>query len=69
VLINVLYGLLRVVIAMIAGAIAAFLIRTGAILPFLEKREAFDSFILVCFLAGFSERFVYRALGQIENAA
>jgi hypothetical protein len=66
---NAWYGCLRVVVAAVAGAVAAFLIRTGALLPFLEQKDAFGRFMLVCFLAGFSERFVYRALGQIESRA
>jgi hypothetical protein len=60
--INVLYGALRVVVAMIAGLVATLLIRTGAVLSFLQKKDAFSGFLLVCFLSGFSERFVYKAL-------
>ena len=65
--INVLYGAVRVVVAMIAGVVATLLIRTGAVLSFLQEKDAFSGFLLVCFLSGFSERFVYKALKGIED--
>lgn len=65
--VNALYGAVRVVVAMIAGVVAALLIRTGAVLSFLQQQDALSGFLVACFLSGFSERFVYRALRQIED--
>lgn len=65
--INALYGAVRVVVAIIAGVVATLLIRTGAVLSFLQEKDASSGFLVVCFLSGFSERFVYKALKGIEN--
>jgi hypothetical protein len=66
-LVSALYGGVRIVVAIIAGVVATLLIRTGAILSFLQQKDAFSGFLVVCFVAGFSERFVYKALRNIEN--
>jgi hypothetical protein len=65
--INALYGGVRVVVATIAGVVATLLIRTGVLLSFLQQKDAFSGFLVACFIAGFSERFVYRALRSIED--
>ena len=67
--INALYAAVRVLVAMIAGVVATLLIRAGAVLSFLQQNDAFSGFLLVCFLSGFSERFVYKALKGIEDQA
>ena len=67
--VNALYRGGQVVVAMIAGIVATLLIRTGVLLSFLQQKDALSGFLVACFLAGFSVRFVYKALRSIENGA
>ncbi len=66
---NALYGALRIAVVMIAGIVATFMISTGVALSFLVHEDAFGGFLLACFVAGYSERFIAKALNQIESVA
>lgn len=64
---NMTYGALRIVVALIAGFVTTFMIRTGLALSFLKEQDAFGGYLPACFIGGFSERFVSKSLRQIEE--
>lgn len=66
---NMVYGALRIVVALICGFVATLMIRTGIALTFLQQQDAFGGFLLACFLAGYSERFITQTLRGIESDA
>jgi hypothetical protein len=65
-LVNAVYGSLRSVFALIAGFVAFLIIKTGIALTFLQHDDAFGGLLLVCCLAGYSERYIFRFLGRNE---
>ena len=66
-LLTMLYGCLRMAIALLAGFVATLMVRTGLVLSFLKVQDAFGGFLLACFLGGFSERWVSKSLRSLEK--
>jgi hypothetical protein len=64
---TMIYGALRMVIALLAGFAATLMVRTGVVLSFLKNQDAFGGYLLACFLGGFSERWVSKSLGSLEK--
>lgn len=64
---NVMYGLFRIVVAVISATMIVFLIRADLVLGPLARAETTDGLVIACFLAGFSERLVPNVLKNFEH--
>ncbi len=64
---TMLYGGLRVVIAVLTGFVTTLMVQTGVVLSFLKEQNAYGGFLLACFLGGYSERWVSNSLRNLEK--
>ena len=71
-LVNYLYGVLRIIIAMIAGVVMLFLIESGVALAFLKDVKDVPygyGYLVASFLAGFSEMVVPNIIRKMDKQA
>jgi hypothetical protein len=64
---NAFNGFLRLVIAMISGAVAYLLIESKIVFSFLGDQSTGSGYLIVAFLSGFSERFVPNLMKQWDS--
>jgi len=67
--VNMLYGGLRILIAIISGIIVVFFIESRIVLPFLKDTSNVFGFIIVAFFAGFSEKLVPNLMHKIDQGS
>jgi hypothetical protein len=65
---NLVYGALRVVVAMICGVLIYFLIKGDFLLGFMKRDSDISGFILASFLSGFSEKLVPNLFDRMERS-
>jgi hypothetical protein len=66
--VNMGYGSLRIVIAIIAGVVSLFLIESGVVFAFLKESESSHyGFAIAAFLSGFSEMYVPNAMKKLAD--
>jgi hypothetical protein len=63
---NIVYGASRIFIGAISALVMVFLIKADLLLGALNRAENFDSFVIACIVAGFSERLVPNVLRSLE---
>ena len=66
-IVNVLYGAFRILIAMISGIMMVFFIEEKILLSFLKDASDIYGFIIASFLAGFSEKLVPNLMNRLDH--
>lgn len=66
--VNMLYGGVRILIAIISGIIIIFFIEAKILLSFLKDGSNVFGFIIAAFFAGFSEKLVPNLMDKIDHA-
>jgi gamma-glutamylcyclotransferase len=67
--VNMLYGGLRILIAIISGIIVVFFIEAKIVLSFLKDTSNVSGFIIAAFFAGFSEKLVPNLMHKIDRGS
>ncbi len=66
-IVNALYGALRILIAMISGVMVVFLIEGKVLFAFLKESSSAVGFMIAAFAAGFSEKLIPNIMHRVKG--
>jgi hypothetical protein len=67
--VNIGYGAMRILMAIISGVVTLFLIESRLILPSLKDAPENSGLVIAAFLSGFSEKLIPNLLRKIEDTS